>query len=314
MSPLRRAARSALRFGLLALPLLGLAELGAHLHFARRAPDFAEWEALRAPLAAKKQPGELIVTAPRFIDPLVRAGLGDELMPLRDVARPDPSRYATALEISLFGERAEELRDWREREREAHGQVTVRRLENPSPAKITFDFTDHVDPAHAHVRGTEPPMDCPWNPKARVASGGLGGHPTFPARRFECPTGLFFNVGVTVIADQDFQPRRCIWSHPLAKGELVTTFRDVPLGRVLRGHHGMYWIIERPLTGAPVKLTVRVDGDVVGEAEHVDGAGWAAFELPLGAHAGTTAQTVEFAVTTRNYKDRHYCFEADSRW
>ena len=33
----------------------------------------------------------------------------------------------------------------------------------------------------------------------------------------------------------------------------------VPLGERIEGHGGMYWVTERPLTGAPVDLEVRVD-------------------------------------------------------
>jgi hypothetical protein len=75
----------------------------------------------------------------------------------------------------------------------------------------------------------------------------------------------------------------------------------------------MYWIIERNLTGAPVTLTVRVDGEPVGSYTHIDGAGWQSFVMPLGAHAGKASAEVEFAVTTPNYLHRHYCFEADTR-
>jgi hypothetical protein len=35
--------------------------------------------------------------------------------------------------------------------------------------------------------------------------------------------------------------------------------------------------------------------------------------MPLGAHAGAPAAEVEFAVTSPNYRDRHFCFEADTR-
>src|SRR5262249_1215177 len=144
----------------------------------------------------------------------------------------------------------------------------LRRLVNPHPARVVFDFTDHVRPPFADVRGTDPAVTCAWNPSAKVVAGGLGGNPTFPAERFECPGGEFFNVGVTVIADQAFRPRRCIWSHPFARGEIVTRFHDVPLGQVIRGHAGMYWIIEREKKGAPVTLTVRVDGEPIGSATH----------------------------------------------
>ncbi|KYF73551.1 hypothetical protein BE11_12975 [Sorangium cellulosum] len=298
---------------LLGLPALGLGELGAHVYFSESAPDFDAWREVEAPLAAMKQPGDLVVVAPAWADPAARRALGDELLPLRDAARPDESRYAAAVEISVLGQRAEELAGFREERRQEHGRFVLRRLVNPSPARVVYDFVDNVAPSSADVRVTDPPAACRWNPRARIAAGGLGGHPTFPAERFECPGGPFFNVGVTVIADEEFRPRRCIWSHPPRDGAIVTRFRDVPLGAVIRGHAGMYWIIEREQRGAPVTLSVRVNGDAVGEATHVDGDGWAAFEFPLGAHAGAASAEVEFAVTSPDYTHRHYCFEADTR-
>jgi hypothetical protein len=311
--PRRRAWRRAGEAALFALPVLGLAELGAHLYFARRPPSFEAWAELRAPVAAMRAPEDLVVVAPGWAEPLARRALGDEVMPLRDVARPDVTRYASALEISILGQRSEELEGFVEAAREEHGKFVLRRLTNPKAARVVFDFVDHARPPFADVRGTSPAVTCPWNPRAAIAAGGLGGHPTFPAERFECPGGVFFNVGVTVIADQDFRPRRCIWSHPLARGEIVTRFRGVPLGQSIRGHAGLYWIIERELKGAPVTLTVRVDGDVVGSFTHADGDGWSLFEMPLGAHAGAERAEVEFAVTTPNYLHRHFCFEADTR-
>lgn len=304
---------SVARWALLAIPLLGLGEAAAHVYFARRPPAFDEWSEVTPAVRAMKRDGDLVVIAPAWADPAGRRALADELMPLRDVARPDVSRYAHAIEVSILGARSEELLAFREIDRRAVGRFLLRRVENPAPAAVVYDFVDHLDPAVVDVRGTEPPVSCPWNPRATIAAGGLGGHPTFPAKRFECPGGVYFNVGVTVIADQDFQPRRCLWSHPLARGEIVTRFRDVPLGQVIRGHGGMYWIIEREKKGAPITLTVRVDGAVVGSVVHRDGDGWAPFEFALGARAGTRAATVEFAVSSTHYRDRHFCFEADTR-
>jgi hypothetical protein len=308
-----RAPRKWLSAALLAAPIVGLGELAAHLWFANAPPSFDAWADVRAPVAALHKPGDLVVIAPPWAEPLARRALGDELMPIRDLARSDVTRYASALEISILGERAEELRGFREEGREQHGKFLIRRLVNPAPARVVFDFVDHVRPPFADVRGTDPPVKCAWNDRAQVLSGGLGGHPTFPRERFECPGGAFFNVSVTVIADQDFRPRRCIWSHPLARGEIVTRFRGVPLGQVIRGHAGMYWIIERERKGAPVTLSVRVDGEAAGSFTHIDGDGWKAFEIPLGHHAGKPSAEVELAVTTPSYHHRHFCFEAHSR-
>ena len=295
------------------LPLAGIVELGAQLYTSRRAPTFDAWLELRAPVAELRKDGELVVIAPAWAEPLARRALGDDLMPVRDVARPDVTRYATAIEVSILGERAPELAGFREESRTTRGKFTLRRLANPTPAKVVYDFVDHARPPIADVRGTDPAVPCAWNPRAPVSSGGLGGHPTFPPQRFECPGGEFFNVGVTVIADEQFRPRRCLWSHPFARGEIVTRFHDVPLGRVIRGHGGMYWITEREQRGAPITLTVRVNGDTVGSYVHADGDGWSPFELPLGAHAGADHAEVELAVSASNNTHRHFCFEADTR-
>ena len=306
-------APSRFRWALMAVPLLGIVELAGQRWATHRAPSFDAWSAIEAPVRALKQDGDLVVIAPDWADPPARRAIGDELLPLRDVARPDETRYAHAIEVSILGERAPELRGWREESRRVEGQFKIRRLVNPAPQKVIYDFVDHARPGEADVRGTEPPLDCPWNPRAQVLAGGLGGHPTGPPQRFDCPGGVFFNVGVTVIADEEFRPRRCLWSHPLARGEIVTRLHDVPLGQVIRGHGGLYWMVERERKGAPVTLTVRVDGDTVGAFTHRDGEGWKAFEMQLGAHAGQRAREVELAVTSPNYKDRHFCFEADTR-
>ena len=306
-------APSRLRWALVAIPLVGIAELGAQIWATHRAPTFDAWAAIEAPVRALKQEGDLVVIAPDWADPLARRALGDALMPLRDVARPDETRYAHAIEVSILGERAKELRGWREESRTEAGKLLIRRVENPAYQAVIYDFVDHAKPGEADVRGTDPPLTCTWNANAPIVAGGLGGHPTFPRERFECPGGVFFNVGVTVIADEEFRPRRCLWSHPFARGEIVTRWRDVPLGQVIRGHGGLYWVTERDRKGAPITLTVRVDGDAVGSFVHHDGDGWKGFEMPLGAHAGKVAHEVELAVSSPNYKDRHFCFEADTR-
>src|SRR5262249_13233242 len=123
----------------------------------------------------------------------------------------------------------------------------------------------------------------------------------------------FFNVGVTVIGDEDFRPRRCLWSHPFARGEIVTRFHHVPLGRTLHGHGGIYWIVERERRGAPVTPTARGDGGTAGRVVHRDGDGWTPFELDLGAHAGKADAEVELGVSSPAYHERHFCFEADTR-
>lgn len=298
---------------LLAVPIAGLLELGLHFWFARRPPAFDEWAQVQAPIAAFADASAPIVVAPLWAEPLARQALGDARMPLAHVARADTTRFETAVELSILGERAPELAGWTEEAREAHGKFLLRRLRNPSFRRVITDFVDRARPPFAEVSTTQPPEACRWNPRAKTLSGGLGGNPTFPDERFECPSGPFFNLGATVIADQDFRPRRCLWSHPPKAGEIVTRFADVALGDRIEGHSGMYWIIERERRGAPITLRVRVDGDEIGKVEHRDGQGWSPFDFPLAAHAHAEHATVEIAVSSPNNLHRHFCFEATSR-
>jgi len=309
----RRESRY-LRVCLGAAIFLGLAEIVGFFVSTRRGPAFSDWAMLQNPIKEEQKPGDLVIVAPLWGEPLARQALGDAVFPVRDLARPDITRYRSVLLISALGETSAELLGFREISRRGVGPFEVIRLENPHPAELIFDFVDALGPERADVRITSPEAKCTYTTTAPVLTGGLGGHPTFPAARFICPGGPFFNVSVTVIAaDEDFRPRRCIWSHPQAKGEVITRFTNVPLGNVIRGHAGMYSMMERARSGAPVSLAIRVDGEEIGRHEHKDGDGWAGFEMPLGAHAGKKSSVVEFAVSTTNYMHRHYCFEADTR-
>lgn len=304
----------------LLVPVLALGELGAQFWAERRAPRPSDYGALVAPLRSIKQHGDVVVVAPRWAEPFVRRVLGDAVMPIADVARADMTRFDRALEISILGERAPEVAGFTERSVTRVGEFTIRALENPGHHRVVYDFVANVSPpaaaAFTELLAGEPPAPvespCTWSTRADVLSGGLGGHPTWPRARFLCG-GEFFNVGVTVIADQDFRPRQCIWAHPISGGDLVVRYRAVPLGDRIEGHGGMYWVTERPLTGAPIDLELRVDGESLGTITHRDGDGWAPWTFDLGAHARAEAATVEFRVRTPNYKDRHFCFEATSR-
>ena len=70
-----RKAPSRLRWALLAIPLVGLAELGAQIWATHRAPSFDAWAAVEAPVRALKQPGDLVIIAPDWADPLARRAL-----------------------------------------------------------------------------------------------------------------------------------------------------------------------------------------------------------------------------------------------
>jgi len=313
MKPLSPSSQRIGRILGLGLVVLGLGELALHVYHAKKSPQPEDWAQLKEPVAQDKRDGDVVVVAPSWADPWARQALGNAVFPLRDVARSDMSRYAGALEIGALGQTSPELRNFREVSSKRVGPFTLRRLENPNFSPTIGDFVDRIATGQAEVMVWETETKCPFTKNARAVAGGLGGHPTFPAARFECPGGVFFNVSETVIADQDFRPRRCIWAHPPNKGEVRIRFSDVTLGQVIRGHGGMYWIIERDKPGVPVILNVRVNGQEIGRYEHKDGDGWSEFEMQLGNNANVKNATVEFGVSSQNNLHRHFCFEAHSR-
>ncbi len=299
----------------LAVPLLGLLELWAHSFFSRRAPSASAWAELAPLVRSWYQPGDLVVVAPFWAEPMARWKFGDAIMPTRDVARPDATRYARAIEVSTLGRRSPELSGWKTERETKEGGFVVRALSNPAPQAVTYDFVDHLVAGAVAVRTEKGSThsDCAFTSSAPVEGGGLGGPPIYPASRFVCPgepSHVF--AGVTVIDDEQNRPRRCIWAHPpTGDAELAVRFHDVPLGDRLHGHAGLGWLIERDLGGPPFTIRIMVGTTEVGRVVHEPGDFWKAFELPLGAAARSTAD-VEFRVSAPP-NGTHVCFEADSR-
>lgn len=300
--------RRVLRLAVLLVPLWALVELCLGFVTAARAPDFDDYAALVAPVDALSRPGDVVVMAPGWAEPPLRRALGDHRMPLAEVARPSLDAYAAAIEISMLGQRDPALADWPVQEIREAGDFVLRRLQNPAHAPTVVDFVSLLGPDAARVELAG--RACRWS-NGPPLSGGLGGHPTFPRQRFDCGAP-FFNVGPTVIADEEFRPRRCLWAHPPARGELTITYSAVALGRRIVGHGGLYWMIERERKGAPIVLRVEVAGEEVGRIEHLDGQGWKRFDVALGDYAGKSAD-VTFAVSSPDHRHRHFCFEARSQ-
>jgi hypothetical protein len=293
--------------------LVGLAEVGFHFRFARAAPSLDEWSAVKPAVSALAGPGGLVVVAPEWAEPNARFAFGDELMPLAHVARADESAFERALEVSILGAEAPALQGWKlEAERE-QGRFVFRSWSNPHPMPVLYDFLAHLDASSASVgvlRDTalEP---CPYG-TGKVSNGDLGGHPTFPRRRFMCSGAEWSMVGLTVIEDQNYRPRRCMWAHPSPRGTLQIHFDAVPIGASITGYGGLPYLFEREWRGTPIELEALVGGEKVGTAEHRDGEGWKRFEFATAAFAGQT-QTVDFRVRSRQARDRQFCFQASVR-
>jgi len=300
----------------LLLPIAGLAELALFVYDAQRAPRVEEWRALRAELAKLKTPTDLLVVAPEWAEPIARYAFGDELMPMADLARPDVSAYARAVEVDALGASAAELNGWSVREERHVGRFKVLLRDNPQPAKVLFSFLDQARPPFLEVgygaSSAEEGQACVFTRRAPSSAGGLHGHLAYPRERYNCGGGEEFFVGVTILDDQSYRPRRCLWADPRPGEALHLLYRSVPLGRKIYGYAGLSYFIFRDGRHGPVSLSARVGGVEVGRYEHHDEWGWHGFEFNTERFAGQTTD-IELTVASDDPNDRQFCFYADSR-
>ena len=303
---------SRLRYLWLLVPVLGVGELLAHVAFSRRAPRVEEWRELVEPVRRLKRASDIVVVAPAWAEPIARHAFGDGAFPLDQIARADASSYARALEVSALGAHAEETRAWRVVSEEKRGRFSLRVLENPAPVTPKYRLLDHVAPADLTVAvvvdGQETP--CPFTDRAPVTAGGLHGHVTFPRERFRCPGGESSFVGVTVIDDQEYLPRRCIWAEPPQRGALRLRFANVPLGTTLRGWAGLSYFLFRDGLGEPVTIAFLAGGQSLGEHRHRDEWGFRAFSLGTKDVVGRTSD-VDVLVRAESAPNREFCFVAE---
>ena len=309
-----RWRRAALALAI-ALPCLGLVELALHVFFARRPPRPEDWVAARPRVEALKKPGDLLLIAPRWLDPHARMHLGPELLPLRDLARPDETRYPRALVLRSLGQDAPEVAGWKELHREPLARsLEAVLLENPAPVPVLRDLVDEVDAGRVEVAWVFPDREvpCPWQEQQRTAATGLFSHPTMPPGRHVCGGAPWQSVGVTVHDDEGFRPRRCIWTPPPQGGHVRLRFPAGASGATLRGHGSIHWTLEREQRGGPVFLEWWLDGVLLGTVKHEDGQGWAPFELPLGER-GREGARIEARIHAPDARERHFCWEASLR-
>jgi hypothetical protein len=289
------------------VPLVGLAELALHQFFAQRAPDPADYAALGAALSQLKRAGEPVVVAPAWAEPLVRQAAPDAF-PLRELARAEDRSFATFLEVSLLGQSAPALETFPIREQRVVGAFRVRRRENPQPDPTRFDFVTEVEAGRAEVATEleERHEPCAFAEHAPVSTGGLHGHVAYPRRRYTCGGKRF--VGVTLIDDQDYRPRRCVLVQPPDAGDVVLRF-TAPASARLVGFVGASYFLERDTATPQVELGVRAgQGPEVLRAV-AGAAGWTRFEL----ERAPGSSEVEVRLHRLTSRSADFCFSLEAR-
>ena len=116
------------------LVLVALWEIAATRCDATSVPDDTAWDEASAEVRAGYHPGDLIVFAPDWVDPVGRLHLGD-LIPVEMAGRMDAARYGRIWELSIRG--AHRMEGHPVFERDVDG-ITVRRYER-APAVVLSD-------------------------------------------------------------------------------------------------------------------------------------------------------------------------------
>jgi hypothetical protein len=196
---------------------------------------------------------------------------------------------------------------------ETRGRFNLRVLENPALVRPKYRLLDHVAPSDLTVAVVVDDQEtpCPFTDRAPVTAGGLHGHVTFPRERFRCPGGESSFVGVTVIDDQEYLPRRCIWAQPPQRGTLRLRFSNVPLGTTLRGWAGLSYFLFRDGLGEPVTIAFLTNGRSLGEHRHRDEWGFRAFSLATKNDAGRTSD-LDVLVRAESAPNRDFCLVAET--
>lgn len=205
------------------------------------APDPVMWEAAANLVRTEYKPGDLIVFAPSWIDPIGRMYLGD-LMPVRDVARMDSAKYARIFEISIRGARAPETAG-------LHVFADSDRLKIWPPGLHLRGYDQTPVHVLADVRDLLP--------GAKIDGGGA------PHRE---------------LAEVGFEPHDCIEVTPPSQQPVRITFPSLLLGSKLVGYVGIADVFTRRDNRAPGRLAVEIGGQVVAHAEPGVDDGWVRFE------------------------------------
>jgi hypothetical protein len=287
---LLRRRRLAVAAGALVV-VLALLETGNAIVAPLRAPTDKDWRAAAAKVRADFRPGDLIVAAPAWSDPLMRLRLGD-LVPQNVAGRMDSARYGRIWEISQRGARAADTAGATVAEAARFGGLTVRRWEKPA-ARVTFDLLAEWRKASLSI----------VRPDGGAAPCTLGGD------RFQCAGA---SLGPELL-EIDTSLRNGLAVDPVEGVTLALEFAEVPLGRVLVIGTGLHNVWLRKSGDGKVRLRVLLDNREVGTATASSTSGWALSRFDTDALVGRTAK-VRFEITVDKAHARHFGFAAEARY
>jgi hypothetical protein len=257
------------------------------------APTDADWAAAASAVRAGFRPGDLIVAAPAWADPILRVQLGD-LLPPEVAARMDDDRFGRVWEVSQRGAHASVAHGATVARDERFGRLRVRLLERPAEVVI-YDFVAHAADARVTRR------DLRGEVAACLPSGD----------RVNCAAGgsVLFRRQVVEVEQK---LREAILTEPLARAALVIEFPAVPLGRALVIATGLHDTWMRKAARGAVEARVTVVDQTTELPVTDDDSGWTRTRIDTSARAGQIAP-VRLEITSGAPFDRLFSFAAEAR-
>ena len=275
----------------LGLALLAAVETAQALIAPHHAPRPEDWVALAGEVRAGFRPGDLIVAAPSWADPVLRQYLGD-VITIPMAARMDDARYGRVWEVSEGGAHAAEARGALTRS-QRFGALELHLIER-QPAQVTYDFLDRW--ADARVSRWDPDSGqvaaCPWQ-----------------ADRFVCAAGGTVH---RELVEVDTRIRSALLAPPLSHAILAIEWPQVTLGRELVLRAGLHDVWARKLGRGTVQVDVWMDGQWVTGAVIGNRSGWAPIRIDTSARDGGTS-VVRVQISARDPHLRHLAFAAEAR-
>ena len=207
-------------------------------------PGDEAWARAAQVVRGAHRPGDLIVFAPDWIDPVGRLHLGD-LIPIEMAARMDAARYGRIWELSIRGARSPDRSGLAPAETFDAGGVTVRYFER-APAEVLADLRERLPMMRSEAAG------APQRP----------------------PTVELAEVG--------FAPHRCILVVPRPGAPARLVVPALPAGELV-GYVGIADVFTRRDDRRPGTLAVEQAGRTLAAATAGVEDGWVRFAARVAA-------------------------------
>lgn len=281
------------------------------------------WRQAAKTVRGEFKEGDLLLFAPKWIDPKGRLHLGD-LLDLNQMSRPDEAAFSRIWVVGLQGQRRSETGDARLLKRHQLGDLEVSLYERSTDPAL-YDFYEKIHEATVQMVRPDGSISqiCPYDRRRR---------------RHQCRAG--WNNVRQKLAEVDFTLRRCLYAHPVDKETLEIHFPKAQLGTRLVIYTGLDGYDPRlkarravylwknpekrkgknkgkrdprgPRELKDVRLRVLVNGKEVGVVNHPIDDRWRRNVLDTSKWSGSQGPVV-FQISTKWAYSKVFCFYAQSR-